>query len=225
MILKNIPIQLDLQDIISTLHLKKQKDPAAFAKDLWELSQPLLHPQAVFKVAYINQKKTDTVNIDGSLFSSKVLSKNLAAVERVFPWVITIGNDLENKASTDGDLLQQYYLENIGDMVLHELGEYMEEFLKKRYGLEKISSMSPGTLDWPITEQKALFSLIGNVEAQIGVSLSPHMLMIPRKSLSGLYFPTEVTFLTCQLCSRPKCPSRTAPFDKDLEKSYGLSED
>ena len=49
--------------------------------------------------------------------------------------------------------------------------------------------------------------------------------MIPRKSISGLYFPTEVTFFSCQLCERERCQGRKAPFDEGLKQKYGLSEE
>jgi hypothetical protein len=46
------------------------------------------------------------------------------------------------------------------------------------------------------------------------------MLMIPRKSISGICFPTEVTFLSCQLCPRKRCPSRKAAYDEKIKKKY-----
>ncbi len=81
--------------------------------------------------------------------------------------------------------------------------------------------MNPGSLeDWPITQQKQLFSIFGNVEDLIGVKLTDSFLMIPRKSVSGIYFPTEVMFYSCQLCQRKNCEERQAPYDKSLEDKY-----
>jgi hypothetical protein len=83
--------------------------------------------------------------------------------------------------------------------------------------------MSPGSLkDWPITEQKILFSSLGDVESAVGVRLTGSFLMIPRKSVSGIYFPTEIPFLSCQLCPREKCPSRQAAYDRKLVAKYGI---
>jgi len=44
--------------------------------------------------------------------------------------------------------------------------------------------------------------------------------MIPKKSISGIYFPTEVLFYSCQLCPRKGCKERKAPCDRNLEESY-----
>jgi hypothetical protein len=83
--------------------------------------------------------------------------------------------------------------------------------------------MSPGSLeDWPIEQQRPLFSLLGNVEASIGVKLNKSLLMIPRKSVSGVYFPNEVTFYNCQLCPRERCEGRKAPYTEELAREYGI---
>ena len=83
--------------------------------------------------------------------------------------------------------------------------------------------MAPGsgTTDvWPITQQKELFSIFGNVEDLIGVRLTDKYLMIPIKSVSGILFQTETTFETCQLCPREACIGRRAKYDPDLVRKY-----
>ena len=79
--------------------------------------------------------------------------------------------------------------------------------------------MNPGSGDvdiWPIEQQRELFSLFGDVKALIGVTLTDSFLMIPNKTVSGVFYPTEVDFVTCQLCHRERCPNRRAPFDAHL---------
>jgi hypothetical protein len=87
-----------------------------------------------------------------------------------------------------------------------------------------LSTMNPGSLaDWPLAQQRVLFALLGNTEAAIGVSLTPSLLMTPTKSVSGIAFPTEGSFASCQLCPRKACPNRRAPYDPGLkERKYGL---
>jgi hypothetical protein len=51
------------------------------------------------------------------------------------------------------------------------------------------------------------------------VELTDSFLMIPNKTVSGIYFPTERDFRTCQVCHREKCPNRRAPFDQTLWES------
>jgi len=47
--------------------------------------------------------------------------------------------------------------------------------------------------------------------------------MIPRKSSSGIYFPTEIPFFACQLCLKEDCPSRKAAYDANKAKEYGVA--
>jgi hypothetical protein len=191
-----------------------------------ERAESLIRPKAVYEVSYIGQRGESTVEVDGVIFSSRVLRMNLDEVERVFPFIITIGGDLEGRASSSEDILNQFYLESLGDMALRCVRIYLEDHLKRHFGLGQLSRMSPGSLrDWPITEQKSLFALFGDVEKLIGVTLTENMLMIPRKSISGIFFPTEVTFFSCQLCPREGCPARQAPYDESLGEKYGLDDE
>jgi hypothetical protein len=87
--------------------------------------------------------------------------------------------------------------------------------------------MSPGSGDvnvWPIEQQRELFELLGDVRGQIGVELTDSFLMVPNKTVSGIHFPAEKDFRTCQVCHRENCPSRGAPFDQELWESIQHSE-
>ena len=89
--------------------------------------------------------------------------------------------------------------------------------LKTCYKLGKTSAMSPGRLaNWPIREQRPLFSLLGDPETAIGVHLTESFLMIPNKSVSGIRYPTEESFESCQLCPREGCPNRKAAYEPEL---------
>lgn len=225
-VLDAIPIKLEFEEIARQLRLDANMGPSSIVRELMGVAQPLIQAKALYEVSYISQRGKDTVEINGVTFKSRVLRVNLDTVERIFPYIVTIGKALEDKASSSDDLLKQFYLETMGDMALRSSREYLENYLKRHFGLDHVSRMNPGSLkDWPITEQKPLFSVFGNVEDLIGVTLTDSMLMIPRKSVSGIFFPTEVSFFSCQLCSRKDCPARMAPYDETLKEKYGLKDE
>lgn len=191
--------------------------------ELLETARALIGPRAVYTVSYIDQRSEQGVVIDGIPFSSRVLGKNLSRVERVFPYVVTIGPELEAKISETEDLLDKYSLDTIGNVALSEARNRLEEELKARFALDSLSFMSPGSLkDWPMEEQAPLFSLLSGRGKALGVNLNSNLLMIPKKSVSGIYFPTETSFYNCQLCPRSSCQGRKAPYDKELAKEYGV---
>lgn len=221
-ILDLIPVELPVEKMKNTLHIKHASQWEE-ARPLVEASLPLIAAKAAYQVSFIDEKADGAVVIDGIRFTSRVLRKNLEEVERVFPYVVTIGNGLQEKAGKSDDMLTKYYLDIIGNVALTAARKYLEEHLRTGYGLEGMSRMSPGSLsDWPIQEQKPLFSLVGDVEAAIGVTLTKNLLMLPQKSISGIYFPTEVSFYSCQLCPRERCPSRKTSYDETLARQYGI---
>ena len=223
-ILQNLTTQIDLQEVRKSLHLDKKKD-SQLPLRLIDKAKTLIEPKAAFKVCYIDEKQEDSVTVDGLRLQSKVLRKNLNEVERVFPYVVSIGAALERAASRTDDLLEAYYLDVIGNIALTAVRKQLQNHLSSKFALKKIAFMSPGSLaDWPIEAQRQLFQLLPDAETSIGVRLNKSFLMIPTKSVSGIYFQTEVSFFNCQLCQRGKCPGRKAAYNEDLAREFGIIE-
>ena len=223
-ILQNLTTQINLEAVRKSLRLDRQGD-SQLAQRLIDKAKTLIEPRAAFKVCYIDEKRQDAVIIDGLRLESKVLRKNLNEVERIFPYVVSIGAALEQALGKMSDLLETYYLDAIGNIALTAVRKQLHDHLCNKFALNKISFMSPGSLqDWPLEAQSQLFQLLPDVEGAIGVRLTESCLMIPTKSVSGIYFQTEVSFFSCQLCQRGKCPGRKARYDEDLARDYGIIE-
>ncbi len=221
-ILDNIQIKLDFDAVRRRLHLKRDNDLKA-VQDLVNIAQPLVEPKVLYKVCYIEEKLAEGVIIEGLHLNSKVLRKNLANIERVFPFVITIGNKFGESLDTCNDLLEKFYLDTIGNVALNQVRIALKDHLKQKYAIEKTAFMAPGSLpNWPIEQQKPLFKLLGDVQASIGVKLTESLLMLPAKSVSGIYFPTETSFFSCQLCPRERCDSRKAKYNEKKAKEFGI---
>jgi hypothetical protein len=221
-ILDNIQINIDLEAARRRLHLKRESDLKAL-QELVAAAQPLIEPRVLYRTCYIEEKLAEGVIVEGLNFSSKVLRRNLDKIERIFPFVITIGSKFGAKLDACTDLLEKFYLDVIGNVALNQVRLELKNRLCAEYAIEKTAFMAPGSLpDWPIDAQKPLFKLLGDVEAAIGVRLTESLLMLPAKSVSGIYFPTETTFFSCQLCPREHCDSRKAKYDEKLARDYGI---
>lgn len=217
----NIPVNLDIAEIKERLRIRDSEE----IDSLLRTAKSLIKAKAVYEVSYVDDRFEDAVIIDGTRFSSRVLCKNLDGVGRVFPYILTIDHGLEQNADASADILEKYYLDEIGNVALGSAREFLEDHLRSKFALDGLSFMSPGSLeDWPIEEQKPLFSVFKGAEESIGVRLTENLLMIPRKSVSGIYFPTELRFYSCQLCPRKGCPQRKAPYKEDLVEQYGISQ-
>lgn len=221
-ILNNIPVEVDPKEVRRILHLNRSGDLQLMQR-LIDTATPLIEPKAAFKLCYIEKKLKDAVIVDGMRLKSKVLRKNLDPVERLFPYVVTIGPRLEEASHKISDMLEKYYLDVIGNVALTAVRKYLRKHLSTKFALGKISFMSPGSLpDWPLEAQDQLFQLLADVEDAIGVYLTQSLLMIPTKSVSGIYFQTEVSFLSCQLCQRGNCPGRKARYNEKRAREYGI---
>ncbi len=223
-VLNSIPFRLSTKEVLKRLHLRKEnKEMERIVQELLDIVHPIAKPKAIYKVSYVDNKNGDSLYIDGVKFTSRVLRVNLDKVGRVFPYVATCGRELDEIAVPADDYMKYYCLDTIKEMALHSARSYLHDYLTRNYALGQVSRMYPGegaAEDWPITQQKELFSIFGNVEDLIGVQLTKDFLMVPLKSSSGMYFPTEIKFESCQLCPREVCSGRKAPYDPDLVKKY-----
>lgn len=220
-ILKDIPLFIEIRELVNRIRIGNKVREQI--KLLVEQANSLISAKAAYKVCFVDSRSEDGVTLDNMEFRSRVLRKHLDRVQRVFPYVVTIGHALEKRGQQCPDTVEKYYIDEIGNVAVVKARTYLENYLRGKYGMNKLSTMGPGQLkDWPLQEQSKLFKLLGNVENAIGVSIGEHMFMSPLKSLSGIYFPTEVTFFTCQLCPREKCPSRRAEYNKKLVQEYGV---
>jgi len=220
-----IPVNLSPDEAVRVLRLDRRAGGGDRARKLLAEASSLFRPRAFYREAFIEARTADGVTIEGRVFRSRVLRVNTDRAFKVFAYVLTIGPELETHAARSGDLLHRYYLEILADTALDAAAEKIRERLGRESGLGRLSAMNPGTLeDWPISGQVPLFDLLEGVESEIGVRLTDSLLMLPRKSVSGVLFPSEETFLSCRLCPRLPCPGRKAVYDPELRKKYPSGE-
>jgi hypothetical protein len=224
-IVDRIPVTLDPAAVAKRLRHNPARASSVNLDELLAQARSLIYLRAVYEISYTGAKGEDTVEVAGVIFRSRILRRNLDHAQKVFPFIMTAGPALETAASSSGDLLRQYYLEEMANIALENGAFWLAERLKTRYGFPELASMDPGSLeDWPITEQPKLFSVFGDTERLVGVRLTDSMLMVPRKSISGIFFPSEEGFSSCQLCERAACSARRTPFDKALAIRYEINE-
>ena len=216
-ILSEIPPQFDLEKLREKVRIEEESEHVGRLKDLLTEAQAIGKPKAFYRPAFIESRTEERVSIDGIQFTSRVLRVNLEKVHRVFPYVATCGQELEEWSRSFDDMLQKYWADAIKEMALRAAMQYLHDHLIEEYRLVRISRMNPGSLpDWPLPEQRPLFALLGNGPGLIGIHLTDSFLMTPVKSVSGIWFPSEKSFESCQLCPREQCPGRRAPYDQNL---------
>lgn len=94
---------------------------------------------------------------------------------------------MTNQLNEQGDIMEAFILDAIGSLTVENAMDKIQEQLKTEmqpYGLKISNRYSPGYCNWPLSDQQALFGLIG--QNSTGITLSDSCLMTPRKSVSGI---------------------------------------
>ncbi len=224
--LSPLSFHLDADQLQRKLHIRPgSANEQEFGRLVAE-ARTIAWPKAVYRLAFIEAKEDEAVVIAGIRFASRVLRVNLDAVNRVFAFVATSGRELEAWALAQEGPLGRFWADAINQAVLVSAVGSLRAHLVERFAVPRLMVMNPGSLaDWPLREQRPLFALLGDAAAAVGVTLTPSLLMTPTKSVSGIFFPSEETFASCQLCPREGCPNRRAPYDPDLfAKKYARAE-
>jgi cobalamin-dependent methionine synthase I len=179
----------------------------------------LLEPAIAYEIYPVTETTQDRLCLRGNIaLYSPLFPSVLSEAEELATIVCTIGPRLETKVAdyfAENDPLRAILLDGIGsaavDSLTQEVCKVMIYEASSR-GYETGSSLSPGMLGFPISEQWRLFELMP--AEQIGVSLTSSGMMVPRKSLSmvigiGPRMPTWTQAEFCTHCSlRKTCTHR-----------------
>lgn len=147
------------------------------------------------------------------LHTGNVISHLLEGSTRFALFAATCGEafrDLQEQIKEENDMLHLFILDAIGNCVVERAGDLMEQLLEKEIGSDHHTNrFSPGYCGWPLTDQKQLFSLLGNHPC--GITLSDSCLMSPIKSISGIIGIGERVNekrYGCQFCQMKTCYKR-----------------
>jgi len=221
-VLDPLEYRIDRQSMSERLRLKAGSGQMEEVERLIREAEAVAHPRAIYRMVFIESRGDQHVAAGGIRFESRVLKVNLDSRHRFFIFVVTSGRELDAWAQNRTDLLERFWADAINQAVVISARSFLHRHLRERYGLVKTAHMSPGSLpDWPLTEQRVLFDLLGDTRKTIGVELTESMLMMPIKSVSGIAFENEDGYANCKLCPREDCPGRRVPYDPGFyERKY-----
>jgi len=216
--LDTIPVATSYKEALEKLRITDEDD-IAMVQRLFETAKEISRPKVLYREAYVEEISGSRVRINGLDFQSEVLAVNLKNVHRVFAYVSTCGTEVDDWSRDEKDYVVSLWLDMIKELFLHEANIFFKEYIKNSYKFKTLSFINPGSGNkdnWPISQQTQLFTLVGSVNEEIGVTLTDSFLMVPVKSTSGLLYPSETEFVNCSLCGRENCTGRRVEFDREL---------
>ncbi len=221
-IVRDIPWTFDEGKFLRAASIDGADDIADEARRLARDAAPLLRPKAVYgdvEVERLGGPDAWDVVIGGVTFNSEILRCNLEGVERVYPYVTTCGAELEGFDIAAYDYLAFYWIDQIKQAALTQASAWVRGRIAENVGSKKLATMNPGSGDadvWPIAQQARLFALLNGATDEIGVTLTDSFLMVPNKTVSGVFFRSDVNYMNCKVCTRENCENRRAPYDATL---------
>jgi hypothetical protein len=215
-ILDDIRFDPRAESLTRQLRIRNEGDARELVRLLDE-ARALARPKAAYRPVLVREVGSGHVLIDETTLSSRVLAVNLKDVHRVFLYMATCGTELDAWAHGLTDMVHQFWAEEIKVQALRAATQRLNDQVDRQYRPGKTSVMNPGSLaDWPLSQQRPFFELMEDAAEALGVRLSDSCLMTPNKSVTGIRFPLEGRFESCQLCPMPDCPGRRAPYDEGL---------
>jgi hypothetical protein len=220
----DIPVTIDRAELVKSFKVERTRPMMEkYLDEMIALARPVVHAKGLFRLASVGAKSDDWVEIEGVKFHSKVLSKSLANIETVVPYLFTSGKELDELPVPPGDRLRLYCLDLIKMQVTFQGMAYLMNYLKDKFGYPEVTHLHPGEFaDLGIDAQVPLFSLFHDTEEAIGLKLTPNKTLSPIKSGSGFLFYNGTSFISCELCLQAQCPGRHAAYNPKLAAKFGI---
>lgn len=181
-----------------------------------EIAQNLLEPMLIYEEYPIRvDGNQEMVYLpDGRAWEGHFVANYMKGCHTIVITVSTVGPKLSAEieaAFARGDYLKAMALDAIADSAIDNINKQFWLRLVNRVKKEKkgiTGMLSPGHSDWDLTQQRLLFSLID--ASAIGVSLTDSCLMVPIKSISGIYgigdnIPVSKSSHNCDMCPIKNC--------------------
>lgn len=183
-----------------------------------EAAQQLVQPKVIYREVEVSDMKEDVLSLEGdlSLHVGRKIAGWWHGSQSLAIAVCTIGEALEERVlalSQKEEHAAALTLDIAGSVAVDSMINHIRHFICEKasnLGIKVGPVISPGYGEWPLTDQRVLFSIMPAED--IGVHLNDQLMMIPKKSVSfcvGLGISkTLKEFNRCKYCDLYECPYR-----------------
>lgn len=188
------------------------------AEQALQIGQPLLKPAVLYTILLVRAIRHEKIQLEkpgngSAILSSALIVDHLASAEKIAAVLCTVGEQLEKKAleQMEQDPLLGLALDAVGSAAAEALGNQVCAYLEaeaQKDGLETSIPLSPGMIDWPVSEgQPQIFKLLETEQQHLDVplvELTSSFVMKPRKSVSfilGFGRQLQKQGRTCDYCA------------------------
>lgn len=151
-----------------------------------------MHPAAAYTEVILDQVDGDSIKSNHTKIVSSLFANNCHAGDKVYPCLITVGNEMDTFAAGLDDPMLSYLQGIFMNLCLDDaLLSIAEEILKEHPG-KNLMMVKPGVAGiCELTEQQSILSLLGDAAHTLGVNASEKGFLTPGYSSTALLFFSE----------------------------------
>lgn len=190
------PLAIDPWTVLRLCRYRRREvvEPAIAeaAREMTARATALAEPAAVLRAFRIAGRDAGAVRLAGGpAFSGSAVAGLLDGCPLAVAFVLTLGPRLEAEVAARSErreVLEPFLLDTAGWAAIEAAVRALRHHLVARTGARGwrvTHRLAPGYLDWPLEEQAALVGALGDAGGL--VALSPHGVLVPFKSVSGVF--------------------------------------
>ena len=181
----------------------------------------LLDVRGIWKIYDYDTEKKLVLSDPNFEIKGDSIIKHLAGCEKVACMALTVGDRIEQEVTDEfrkGGYVCSMILDAAATAAVEQAADEFEKIIAQetaKDGYKMRWRYSPGYGDWSLTEQKTFFKIADAKE--IGMRLSPMMMLMPRKSITAIIGLEKVSAdkkvcesekNSCEVCDNEDCLAR-----------------
>lgn len=186
-IFEKYPFSYDMESLDKELHLRGNEAMLDILEAIYKMVEKITRPKAIYFEARITEKTDASVKINGVPFESQLLRGYVNQGDPVFPYIVTVGTELDDYAKTLKDPMELFMIDEVMNLLVNTGKVFVADRVKEATGWQSVQDYVPGNgEEWSTVEQKRLFDLFAGETAKIGVTLGDNYFVLPGRSTIGV---------------------------------------
>lgn len=191
-VFEKVPFSYDMETLDTELHLRGNEAMLDILEPIYEIVEQIARPKVIYFEAQITEKTDQSVKINGVPFESQLLRGYVNQGDLVFPYIVTVGTELDDYAKTLKDSMDLFLIDEVMNLLVNTGKVFVADAVKEELGWTAAQDYVPGNgEEWSTVEQKRLFDLFAGETAKIGVTLGDNYFVLPGRSTIGILSQQE----------------------------------
>lgn len=186
-IFEKFPFSYDMATLDKALNLRGNEAMLDILEPIYEMVEKIAKPKAIYFKAQVTEKTEGYVKINDVPFESQLLRGYVEQGDTVFPYIVTVGTELDDYARSFKDSMDLFMIDEVMNLLVNTGKVFVADTVKEEINWSGIQDYVPGNgEEWSTVEQKRLFDMFEGQTAKIGVTLGDNFFVLPGRSTIGI---------------------------------------